>query len=82
MLTNHFRINFAVVGSNLYSAPSLCYLRRLHGDICHLITPKEDLGMASDSVDNIDKASEINSEPKGSVLNVAARKSCSISWWF
>lgn len=77
MLTNHFRIKFAVVESNFSS---------LETDLLRFVI--EDLVMESDReasvtdsgriIDNFIKESDINSEPKSNILNVAAGKSYTV----
>lgn len=73
MLTNHFR-NFSSLDSVLLRS-----------------VIEEDSAMESDSeasftdsgriVDNFNKESEINSEPKSNILNMTVGKSYSVSLW-
>lgn len=80
MLTNHFRIKFAIVESNFSSLES-DLLRFL---IENLVMESDREASVTDSgriIDNCIKESEINSEPTSDSLNVAAGKSYPVSLW-
>lgn len=72
MLTNHFRI---------FSSLESVLLRFAPDDLVMESDREASFTDSGRNVDNFDKESEINSEPKSNILNVAVGKSYSVSLW-